>query len=374
MAAKGDSGMATTARPAQRAAGQPAEWPAFEADVPGGLAAFARAELVRLPSGLVRLEPAAADPLAAAVRFDYGGDPRALLRLRTVLSVARVGRFAVPRPRALLGDQHLRRLLGLIAAVRGLHPPDAFASLHLSAAGADSAVMTRLKAVLAEATGLRLVEREGDLRLRLRRPPGGGEGWEALVRLSPRPLAARPWRVCNRPGALNAAVAAVMVALTRPRPDDCFLNLLCGSGTLLIERLISGPAGRVIGCDTDPAALDCARANIAAAGLAGAVELQPWDARALPLPAASVDALCADLPFGHLIGSHQANLALYPVLLREAARVARPGARCVLITHEARLLARLLAGAPDWRVEQELRLALETLRPRIVVLVRRPQQ
>jgi 23S rRNA G2445 N2-methylase RlmL len=231
--------------------------------------------------------------------------------------------------------------------------------------------MRRLRAELAARTGLRPVDGPGDLALRLRRPPDGVAGWEALIRLSPRPLATRRWRVCNLPGALNATVAAAMIDLTRPAPEDVFLNIGCGSGTLLVERLLTGPARRAIGCDTDPAALDCAGANLAAAGRDRAAELEAWDARALPLPDASVDAVCADLPFGHLVGSHADNLALYPALLREAARVARPGARCLLITHEARLMERLLDRSPEWSVDAVVRLALETLHPRIFALRRR---
>ncbi|MCC6629428.1 MAG: methyltransferase domain-containing protein [Chloroflexi bacterium] len=341
---------------------------ALVADVVGGLAPAARAELAGLAG--VRLHRSATVTTDDTVRFDLAGDPRALLRLRTVQSVARIAWFDVPRPRALLGDQHRRRLMALIDWVRSLHPSDTFQTLALSAAGADSAVLTRLMTELAAATGLHRAEREGDLRLRLRRPADVA-GWEVLLRLTPRPLATRAWRVCDWPGALNATVAAVMADLTRPRPADVVLNIGCGSGTLLIERLVAGPAQRALGCDPDPTALDCAQRNTASAGRAGAIEWQRWDARALPLPAASVDAILGDLPFGHLVGSHADNLTLYPALLAEAARVARSGARAILISHEARLMERLLAASAAWTVEQELRLALATLRPRVYVLVRR---
>jgi tRNA (guanine6-N2)-methyltransferase len=217
------------------------------------------------------------------VRFSATGDERPLLQLATALAVYRVCAFAVPRPRALLGNAHFRTLIAAINEVRALHPPGAFATLALNAAGADSPVLQRLCNELAQTLDLDARPAAADLLVRLRPLPGKAAGWEALIRLSPRPLSSRAWRVCDRPGALNAAVAHAMIRLTQPQPDDCFLNLCCGSGTLLIERAAYGPAGRLIGCDLEPEALVCARANVAASGADRRIELFPWDARSAPI-------------------------------------------------------------------------------------------
>ncbi|MEI7770741.1 MAG: methyltransferase domain-containing protein [Chloroflexales bacterium] len=338
----------------------------IEVMVAEGLEPIVRDEM-RLLGPLARPDR---DGPPGVIGVDYAGELRALLGLRTAQSVYLVRAFPVPRPKALLGDEHFRAVLAMIDKVRRLHPPGAFASLFLSAAGAESAVLTRLKADLAAATGLSVGVADGDLLLRLRRAADGA-GWELLVRLSPRPLATRPWRVCNREGALNGAVASAVARLTAPAPDDRFLNIGCGSGSLLIERLLIGPARHALGCDIDPAALRCARANVDAAGLTARCELQPWDATRLPLHSSSVDAICADLPFGHLVGSHADNLSLYPALLSEAARVARPGAHCVLLSHEVRLMERLLDDRPEWGLHSVLRVDLGGLHPRIFVLERR---
>jgi 23S rRNA G2445 N2-methylase RlmL len=187
--------------------------------------------------------------------------------------------------------------------------------------------------------------------------------------LCTRPLATRRWRVHNLPGALNATVAHAMMRLTKPRPADRVLNLACGSGTLLIERLMLGPAQWVLGCDTDRLALDAARENLAAAGYAGRAQLELWDATSLPLPVGSVDVICADLPFGQLVGSHRSNEALYPQLLAEAARVATAGARMVLITHEVRLLESIAADASaGWNIVDRLRVRTGGMTPRIYLL------
>jgi 23S rRNA G2445 N2-methylase RlmL len=340
-----------------------------EIDVAEGLGEIARDEIARLLGGKARLrelEQRRAAP--AVVRLEYSGDLRTLLRLKTVLAAFVTLRFPVPRPKALLSNEHLPRLLELITHVISLHPTGAFATLELGAAGADSSVMRRIAAELAGRAGLQAADERGDVFVRLR-PARGAEGWEALVRISPRPLTTRAWRVCSREGALNGSVAHAMALLTRPDPRDVFLNLACGSGTLLVERLLAGPAARAIGCDTSDEALACARSNLLAAGHTSA-ELHGWDARALPLPDASVTALAADLPFGHLVGSHAQNVELYPAILREAARVALPGAPFALITHEVRLAEDSLAQLPAWRVDQVLRVTLGGLHPRIFLLRR----
>jgi len=340
------------------------------AEAISGLIGFARAELAGL-SGRIEFLP---EQQPDALRFTYRGDIRSLLGLRSVVAVYLGETFPVPRPRGLLGNQHFAGLSAMVETVRRLHPPGAFRTLRLSAAGEGSAVMARLRDELAASTKLRAMGEEADMLLRLRPAPGG---WEALARISPRPLTARPWRVCNMPGALNPVVAHAMAAMSAPAPADRYLNLGCGSGTLMISWLAVGPAQLVVGCDLDPSAVACARQNLDAAGCPG-LPLLRADAGLLPFPDASFDVLTADLPFGRLVGTHAGNEQLYPRLLAEATRVAAPGARLLLVTHEVRLLERLLAEPPlaaAWAPVETIRVTLPYgaggLNPRIYHLRRR---
>jgi tRNA (guanine6-N2)-methyltransferase len=324
----------------------------IEVDVLEGLERFAHAELEERHGKRLQFMPAAR---ASTLRFRYVGDLAGLLGLRSVVAVYLVLRFAIPRPKALLGNQQLGELLEAIMTAIDLAPRRAYQTLRLSAAGENSAVLTRLKDELAQPLGLEIAADEGDLLLRLR-PAARRDGWEVLVRLTPRPLATRAWRVCNLPGSLNATLAHAMMRMTNPSPDDTVLNVGCGSGTLLIERLALGPARQAIGCDLDPAALECARANLRAAGLAKVARLELWDAGEMPLPDAGMSVICADLPFGQLVGSHTTNAAFYPRVFAEAARVARPGGRMVLLTHEVRLLEQVAARFADqWVPIEHLR-------------------
>jgi 23S rRNA G2445 N2-methylase RlmL len=344
----------------------------YEVEVIPGLESIAAGELRRQLRQHVLIEPHYKEGL---IPIQYNGDPAALLDLRTVLAVYARHYFAVPRPKALLGQSAFDRLLEQIAGVRALHSRKAFQTLRVSAAGQESAVMLRLREELARATGLEDVPEEGDLLLRLRRSVADAEGWEALIRLSPRPLSARSWRVCNLAGALNASVAHAMSLLTQPHADDAVLNLACGSGSLLIERLAAAQARIAIGCDTDRAALACARENVAASGQS-AIRLEAWDVGALPTPDAWADAVLVDLPFGQLVGSHAANTVLYPRVLRESARVMIGGGLLVAITQDIRLWEGLVADAPEkWSQVAVLPIKLPFggghLHPRIYVLRRK---
>lgn len=342
-----------------------------EVEVIPGLEQIAADELSQRFRSRVTIEPSLKEGLLPIL---YDGDLHALLDLDTVLAVYGQRWFDVPRPKALMGHAEFTTLLSMIEVVRDLYVPDAFQTFRISAAGEDSSVLVRLREMIAAETGLQFVAEEGDLLLRLRRPLDRSEGWDVLIRLSPRPLSARDWRVCNLAGALNASVAQAMARLTRPNPDDVVLNVGCGSATLLIERLLNHPARLAIGCDIFPAALECASENIQASGV-GPVHLYDWDAGDLPMPDASVDVVLTDLPFGQLVGSHERNVELYPRILSEAARVTVGGGLFASITQDMRLWERLIANtADDWSVDQVLPIKMPFgsghLHPRIYVLRR----
>jgi tRNA (guanine6-N2)-methyltransferase len=308
---------------------------------------------------------------ARSLGFRFSGPLAELLQLRIAHAVYLVVAVRGARPTAMLGHANLRRLLAAIDAARALHAPGAFRSFRFSAAGSDSSTFRRLAAALEEATSLPQEAEAGDLLLRVRRGP---DGWETLVRLSPRPLSARDWRVRNLPGALNAGIAAAMVELTGPRPGDRFANLACGSGTLLAERLLRCRAEEALGYEIEAAPLEAARANLAAASIGRQAVLVRADVTSLPRRDSSLDAMVVDLPYGDLMGSHAANAALYRPLLVEAARVAAAGARLVVITEEVRLLESCLAepGSP-WSVERRLRVLQGGHQPLVVLLRRRPK-
>jgi tRNA (guanine6-N2)-methyltransferase len=302
--------------------------------------------------------------------LDLRGPWDRLLELRTVVAAFAVLTFAVPRPRSLTSGEYLPEIVGAIRAVRELGPAPRPASFRFDAAGVRSAGFRRLAEELARATGLPHDQDDGDLVLRFRRAVERPGGWDVLVRLSTRPLSDRPWRVRNLPGAANATVAAAMACLTRPRPGDRVANLMAGSGTLLVERLLAGPARVAVGVDVDRAVLEDCRQNLAAAGLEGRALLLAGDvADDAWLAHGPYDVLLADPPWGTLMGDHAANQELYATLLERARRAAAPGARLAVLTHEIRLMERCLDRARGlWEPEGVTRVYQKGHHPRIYLL------
>lgn len=328
-----------------------------------GLEPFAEAELKRTP-GVRRVGRAAADQ--GVLSFSYVGDAARLSELRTVSAVYALLYFAVPRPKALLGHEHLTRLTIAVAALQRRQTFDGF---RIGAAGSDSAVFARFAVALSQQTGLAHRPDEGELLVRVR--PSQRQGWDVLLRLTPRPLSARTWRVCNLTGGLNAALAAAMLELAQIKPHERVFNPFCGSGTLLIEQGLQAAPAQLLGCDLDPAALACSAQNAAAAGVTGA-EFLGVDATATGLAAGSVDVIVADPPWGDAVGSHSANADLYPALLAETARLAAPGARFVLLTHELKLFERVLAAQHVWQVAENIQVSHGGHNPRVYLLTQAP--
>lgn len=338
----------------------------YEVECVPGLEAFARDELDTC-DGTIHHSLKTIRP--GFLRFRFAGDARLLLSLRSALAVYGVHRFEVPRPKALLGHQHLTRLIEILrAAMRDWTSQNP--RLGIGAAGANSRVIMRLKHELASILEADLaLEDKGELYLRLVRPVDR-RGWEVLVRLGPRPLSKRDWRVVNIPGALNATVAYAMTQIRSQEPQSAVLNLCCGSGTILVEHAQSTASGQLLAVDNSARMLSAAERNLGASDTKHRIRLLHADAGRTPLSAGAIDRIYADLPFGGHVGSHADNLRLYPALLREAYRITKPDAVLIMLTHEVSLLRNCIAQS-NWRSISETKITLSGLHPRLFVLKRK---
>jgi arsenite methyltransferase len=122
----------------------------------------------------------------------------------------------------------------------------------------------------------------------------------------------------------QAALAAslgcgVPTAVADLHPGETVLDLGSGAGAdVLISARRVAPGGRVIGVDMTPEMLAIARAHAAEAGVDNVEFLQGY-LEDLPLPDASVDVVLSNCVINLAADKH--------VVLREVARVLRPGGR-----------------------------------------------
>jgi SAM-dependent methyltransferase len=120
--------------------------------------------------------------------------------------------------------------------------------------------------------------------------------------------------------AINASLGCgVPTAVAELAQGEIVLDLGSGAGAdVLISALRVGPAGRAIGLDMTDEMLELARANAAEAGVAN-VEFLKGYLESMPLPNGSVDVVISNCVI-NLSGDK-------PQVMREAARVLRPGGR-----------------------------------------------
>ncbi len=328
--------------------------PAIEVEFLPGLESFVQTELKTF--GIHDIQQRDKETL----RFNVKGDIKKLFALRRAVAAYQGLEFSIPRPKALLGDEHLRRLVLAIDDVRALHPQSTFTSFRFSAAGSDSSVFQKLADVLAQRLGLPYDPKDGNLLLVIR---PSEKGWVVVIRLTPRPLSARSWRVCNMEGGLNATLAVVMNDLAEVKATDRYLNAMCGSGTLLIE---TPKVAKLVGVDLSKRALECAKQNIMASGKKN-IELQGADVTALPFGENSFEVVTADVPWGDAVGSHEGNAKLYPAFLQEMARVTTSAACLVVLTHELKLFEKILTSSL-WKIKSQYRVFHGGHYPHIFVL------
>jgi ubiquinone/menaquinone biosynthesis C-methylase UbiE len=143
----------------------------------------------------------------------------------------------------------------------------------------------------------------------------------------------------NRSAVAHAAdTLDALVELAAPASGERWVDVACGPG--IVARRLAAHAQEVHGIDLTPAMVEVARRESDAAGL-GNTTFSVGDATALELADASVDGALARFTIHHL-----------PVpsrLVRELARVVRPGGRVVLADH----LADTDADAAAWALEVE---------------------
>ncbi|MFN2106459.1 MAG: methyltransferase domain-containing protein [Candidatus Promineifilaceae bacterium] len=195
------------------------------------------------------------------------------------------------------------------------------------------------------------------------------------LRLSDRTMRHRYVKKVELPASLRPSMAAAMVHLTDPSPDDVFLDPMCGSGTILLERLHAGPYQNILGGDISQESVEATRLNLPQRRKGRKqqqISLRQWDAANLPLEDNTIDKVATNLPFGKKIGSEQDLVELYDGLFTELARVVVPEGRIVLLSSEYDLIKQLMRRHPHLEILSGYSVATKGVWGRIYLIRRVP--
>jgi 23S rRNA G2445 N2-methylase RlmL len=148
------------------------------------------------------------------------------------------------------------------------------------------------------------------------------------------------YRRADVPAASFPPIAAALVRVTTPHPDDIVWDPFVGSGLELCERALFGPARGLHGTDVDPAAIAKARANLAQALSNGPPPtLVVGDFRRHVVENLSV--VVTNPPMGRRVLEGRDLERLMVDLVETASRALVPGGRLVLLSPRPRASARV---------------------------------
>ncbi|MBX3262436.1 MAG: methyltransferase [Labilithrix sp.] len=149
------------------------------------------------------------------------------------------------------------------------------------------------------------------------------------------------WREDVVAASSHPTIAAALARVAPRSDDDVVWDPFAGAGAELIERARLGPYARLVGTDVDPRAVLAARANLARAGVAGAV-VEEGDAVAVAPE--GVTAIVTNPPMGRRV-QRGAHVDLLERFVAHAARVLVPGGALVWLVPEPRRVRERAAAA-----------------------------
>jgi len=212
-----------------------------------------------------------------------------------------------------------------------------FKSFRLRCAGSDTKEVKEIQNYITTTYKLNNTE-DADMEIYINKP---SLIWEVGVRLSPRPLSLRNYRVANIKGGLNPTIAYAMNTFCNLETAKSYLNVFSGSGTLLIEAGISNPDLKLIGFDIDGKSNALAILNIKKAGLIKQIHLQTADIYNKP-HLGKFDVIASDLPFGMQISSKVNLDSLYGTFVKYCEETLNADGTLVICTTEYKVLEKAL--------------------------------
>ena len=306
----------------------------FAADCLKGTKDLAQAEILKLGKDTQIFESGSDELIVFSASEDYNK----LKTLKKMVNIYYLLCFPAKGPGNLLNIKYMSEICLHIqkASKNSLDfKPKTF---KISAAGSDSQTFKEIISKITHFTGLTYDKENGDMLLRFRKSPNKQiDAWEVFVRLSSRPLSQRNWKTKNFVGALNPILANILYDLARPKKGDNLLNVMCGSGTILIEASERKKLNRIVGIDNNENVLKICKEHIDNSKHSE-IEIYNMDATSLTFKDNEFDLALSDLPWGENIGNIKDNFKLYQDTLRELLRVLKQGGNLGLITQDIKNL------------------------------------
>jgi len=295
--------------------------------------------------------------------FSYAGEATDLMQLRTIedLFVLAVSLDKVPRTRQVL--YQLTDMVSETAAFQ--HAIDLAMPIRKQPGRPSYRVISRLygsheiyRKELGEAVERGMKNRYP--RWRLVDDHAMLEIWVNLlgsrlvcgIRLTDRTMRHRFNKPVELKAALRPSVAGAMIHLTQPVDDDIFLDPMCGSGTLVMERRYAGAYDQMVAADIVRDHVWATQQNVAALRKEPPSSFSTLNANAsqLPLATGSISKVATNLPFGKQIGSPKALKKLYPAFFQELERVLETNGRAIVLSSEYDLVKTAVRTCPNLEI------------------------
>lgn len=274
-----------------------------------------------------------------------------------------------------------------------LHQPKIFKTFKLRCAGSDSPDAMSIQRYIADTFKVVHAE-EADLDTYIHKP---GELWEVGVRITPRPLSVRNYKVEHIKGGMNPTVAYALNsfalagmdgALAKDHASDgaagtsskfSYLNICSGSATLPIEAAIEIGSKinecKILGFDIDKKTNSLAIQNIKKAGFITSVQIKTADLLDKP-DFGMFDAIASDLPFGMQISKEADLNKLYKAFVEYAENHLNTNGTLAVYTTETDTFERALRGS-KFQTQKTVSLQIttaanSTIKPKIFVCAFKP--
>jgi len=276
---------------------------------------------------------------------------KTILSLKSINSAYAVVRDGKYNPRYL--HKH-KSLLGNLIELAIAQNPKAFTTFKLRCAGSQTQEIKEIEKYIVDTYRLTKAE-DASLEIYISKIE---QVWEISVRLSPRPLSVREYKVSNIKGGLNPNIAYAMNSFCRLDSIDSYLNIFSGSATLLIEAGTVNPKIKLLGVDMDKKTNSLAIQNIKKAGLIQNIQIKTADIYDNP-DFGTFDSITCNLPFGMQISKGEDLSKLYRHVVEYSEKHLSPNGTLVLYTSEHDILQAILTHS-KFKVANTLDLMIPT--------------